>query len=86
MYALRLVGDGLAVWPPRGGDAAAKVDERFFRDVDAEGTDGAGRGDLSLRDGGLLLACGLRVAGSSEQEQAAGTGCHDGRHGQLLGA
>src|SRR5688572_24676203 len=37
-----------------------------------EGTDCGGA--LRLRHGGLLLACGLRRAGGSEQEQAAGTG------------
>ena len=68
LNALRLVGDGLSVEPPRGGDASAKVDERVFRDIDAEGTDGAAGGDLHLRHDRRRWAGGLRVAGGGEQE------------------
>ena len=39
LHALRLICDGLLLGPARGSNAPAEVDERLFRNVDAEGAD-----------------------------------------------
>src|SRR5258708_40176863 len=44
LYALRFIRDRFPVGPPRRVDAPAQVDERLFRNVDAEGSDFLTRG------------------------------------------
>ena len=79
-HALRLICDRLPVGPAGGQHALPEVDECCFRNVDAEGSDGAG-GDLRLRHGGLPLCRSLGVAGRSEQDEAERTcGCPGGQN------
>src|SRR5947209_6960719 len=56
LHALRSICDGLLVWPDRRGDAPAQVGDRFFGNVDAEGTD---------REVGRCRFVGLGVHNSS---------------------
>src|SRR6266576_6046275 len=44
LYALRFIGDRFAVGPPCRVDAPEQIDQRLFRNVDAEGTDFLTRG------------------------------------------
>ncbi len=84
LRTLRLIGDGFLIGPARGSNAPAEINERGFGHVDAEGTDGVccALPRVELGDGGRhsgLLRTGLGVAGSGEQEEAAGYGgCHGG--------
>ena len=51
LHALRPIGDGLLVGPPRCGDAPAEIDERRLRNLNLERADGGIFGLAVAREG-----------------------------------
>jgi hypothetical protein len=65
-HALRRVGDGLLLRPPRRRDAAFHVGERLVRKVDAEGADGVG----------AAPCLGFSLPGGAPARRGPGLGFH----------
>jgi hypothetical protein len=70
LNALRFIRDGLLLRPPGRCQASAQIDERLFRDVDAEGADR------------IVSFCGER---GCRGRKADGAGCRGGEDGAPIG-